>query len=31
MGPIDIRGKGRLELFRIEPDAAAAPWTAAKA
>ena len=31
MGPIDIRGKGRLELFRIEPDAAAAPWSAAKA
>ena len=23
LGPIDIRGKGRLELFRIEPDAAA--------
>jgi class 3 adenylate cyclase len=31
MGLIDIRGKGRLELFRIEPDAAAAPWSAAKA
>jgi class 3 adenylate cyclase len=23
LGPIDIRGKGRLELFRIEPDATA--------
>jgi len=31
MGLVDIQGKGRLELFRIEPDAAAAPEIAAKA
>jgi adenylate cyclase len=31
MGLVDIRGKGRLELFRIEPDAATASGVAAKA